>query len=375
VHATALGLLLDAGTLTMSDGASMQIDVGTVDIRTVGDAVITGIFTGNPTESAISVVSTAGRILDGGDSLLDIIADTPAAAKLTISGALGVGADPLEVRLLTLNASSGGVVDLAVQGSVNIETIQAADRVLLTASGPVTGNSVVSTGRGSNPDKTISVTSATAGVNLANVSGTTDVTLAGPGDVSVGTLNAGSSLHLRGNNVTATVIGGAQPLTGSITGYAGAVASNVNLTLSGPAGFAFSDFWAANANVNILAGEFSFLNGIIVDRATVSNPQTSILIDQHDRSLQPFDVQLYSGGAPFSLSLWTNHVYTDAMVINADSRHEVLEDKGPAPSAVGEGYEALAQAGRGLLEPEEEEEKKDDEELITFGDTPVSLDE
>jgi hypothetical protein len=53
----------------------------------------------------------------------------------------------------------------------------------------------------------------------------------------------------------------------------------------------------------------------------------------------------------------------------------VLEDQGRAPSAVGEGYEALAQAGRGLLEPEEEEEKKDDEELITFGDTPVSLDE
>jgi hypothetical protein len=90
VRSTTLGLLLDAARLTMADGASMTIDVGTIDIKTAGDALITGIFTGNPTESAIKITS-GGRVLTGGNSLLDIIADGGPGAKLTINAAGGIG--------------------------------------------------------------------------------------------------------------------------------------------------------------------------------------------------------------------------------------------------------------------------------------------
>lgn len=78
-----------------ADAAHIQVDVGTIDLRTVGhqaapdaprsggDAVITGIFTGNPTESAI-LIDAFGSVLDGGDKRLDIIARTAPAATLTI---------------------------------------------------------------------------------------------------------------------------------------------------------------------------------------------------------------------------------------------------------------------------------------------------
>ena len=101
----------------------------TMRVPGVDDALITGIETGNATTSAISVVSRIRRILDNGDTRLDIIADTPPGARLTISAPLGIGADPLDVRLLNLRATStGGVVDLAVQDSVGYRCRDGGDR-------------------------------------------------------------------------------------------------------------------------------------------------------------------------------------------------------------------------------------------------------
>ena len=85
----------------------------------VGDALITGIETGNATTSAISVVSRFGRILDNGDTRLDIIADTPPAAQLTISAPLGIGADPKLVALLEM-LEPYGVRELVQSGMVAV---------------------------------------------------------------------------------------------------------------------------------------------------------------------------------------------------------------------------------------------------------------
>ena len=406
VHATTLGVFVRGGALTMEDAtdgvnaARMRVDVGTIDIETVGDARITGIETGNSTENAIRVVSTAGRILDNGDTRLDIIADTPPAAKLTISGALGIGDDPLDVRLLNLQATSGGVVDLAVQGSVNIDAVSAGDRVLLTAGGNITGNSVSSTGAGTtNPDQSVSVTSASGSVTLASVTGSGDVAVSGstgvavgsvsagqnaslsapngsvtagtaaaggtftassgtnvdvgavtatsvalsaPGTVTADMLNVGSSLQLAGGNVIANVNGGAGTVTGSVTGFGGGIASDVNLTLSGAGGFAFGDFWTATASVNVPLGSFAISNALILDQATFTNPLSTVLVDQHDRSIQGSDVQLYSAGAPFGFSLSGNRLSTDAFVIYRSPRHEVVTPAGANSSLAEQGEGALA---------------------------------
>ncbi|MCA1971679.1 MAG: hypothetical protein LDL44_02485 [Caenispirillum sp.] len=471
IHATTQGVYLRAGALAMQDAdrmrasgealdakyasgeaARMLVDVGTIDIETAGDALITGIETGNGTESAIRVVSAAGRILDNGDTRLDIIADTPPAAKLTIHGALGIGNDPLDVRLLNLQASSGGVVDLAVEGPVNIVGIAAADRVLLTAGGDITGGSVISSGTGSHPDQSISITSSGGSVNLASVSGQSDVAVSGQagvslgtltstngsvsasatgGDVTLGTVTAGtnasvsavgdvsvatgsaggsfvmaslggnvdagtvsansvtlsasghvgadmlnvvSAVQLAGDSVSAVINGGAGTVTGFVTGFAGGVASDVNLTLSGSGGFAFSNFWTGTANVDIPLGSLSIGNALIQDHALFTNPLTSLRVDQHNLGIQPFDVQLYSAGAPFYLSLIGNHVATDAFVIHRSPAHEVITPSGSNASAVEQGEDVLVSVARqpGFVRQSGEEEEG---LLITYTGIPVSLED
>lgn len=480
VHATNLGVILRADALTMqdaqrmvgagetldpkyasgTDAARMRVDVGTIDIETVGDARITGIETGNGTESAIRVVSSAGRILDNGDTRLDIIADTPPAAKLTISAAGGIGADPLDVRLLNLNAtSSRGVVDLAVQGSVNIEAISAADRVWLTAGGDITGNTVTSTGTvtGSdpaNPMTGVTLVSTGGSVSLAgvsgqagaSVSGQTGVTLgtlastggsvgvtsgggididgvaagadvsasaagdvrvgsgsagggfiltssggnvgvgmasaptislSGPGNVTAGTLNVGSSVYLGADNIYAVINGGASPVTGSVTGFGGGIASNVDLTLSGPGGFALSDFWAASASVDIPLGALSIASVLIEDRATFTNPLTLVLVDQHDKRIQPADIQLYSGGDAFFMFLRDNSLTTDSFVIHRSPMHETLtRDGAPNVTVVEMGDNVLALTELLALGGESEEENMSemDGTLVSYAGVPVSID-
>jgi filamentous hemagglutinin family protein len=675
VHATNLGVILRADALTMQDArrmadageavdpkyvagidaAQMRVDVGTIDIETAGDARITGIETGNGTESAIRVVSSAGRILDNGDTRLDIIADTPPAAKLTISAAGGIGADPLEVRLLNLDATSGGVVDLAVQGSVNIDAITAADRVWLTAGGDITGNTVTSTGTvtGSDPtnpmtgvtlsstggsvnlvgvsgqagasvsgqtgvtlgtltstggsvvvtsgggnvnvgtasaDQNVSFTSAAglvtvttmtagsgftanaaqdmalgsatsggdmalnaggnlaassltstggsvvatsaggividnvaAGVNVGasaagdvsvgsgsaggnffltssggdvdvgmasadqNVSFTSaaglvtvttmtagsgftanaaqdmalgsatsggdmalnaggnlaassltstggsvvatsgggividnvaagvnvgasaagdvsvgsgsaggnffltssggdvdvgmasapTISLSGPGDVTAGTLNVGSSVYLGADNIYAVINGGTGPVTGSVTGFGGGIASYVDLTLSGAGGFALSDFWAASASVDIPLGTLSIASVLIEDRATFTNPLTLVLVDQHDKRIQPADIQLYSGGDAFFLFLRDNSLTTDSFVIHRSPMHETLtQDGAPNVTAVEMGDNVLALTDQLALGGASEEKNMSqmDGTLVSYAGVPVSID-
>ncbi|WP_374319346.1 leukotoxin LktA family filamentous adhesin [Aquabacterium sp.] len=365
VHATVLDTSLQAGaidmaagaavsvdvgkltvqsdsTLTMADGATMTVQQGTIDITTVGDAIVTGIFTGNPTESAISITSTEGHILAGhtlGSGHIDIQADTGPAAKLTMWAAQGIGDEPLNLKLLNLEATSGGKADLAVDGSVNIDSITAVERVLLSATGGITGGSV------SASDGYVSITGGT-GVDLASVSASEDVSISAPDHITVGAINVGTALNLASNQIQAAVTGGSTPVGGAITGYDGSVAQNVTLTLSGTGGFAFSDFWAVNADVSIPVGALSVGNAIILDRATFTNPKTTLLVDQFDKSNQGADVQLYTAGDSFWFDLAGNRVDTDAFVLYRDPYHEVITPDGNNTSAAEAADQQQAQSDR-----------------------------
>jgi hypothetical protein len=595
VHATVLAtslnageLVMDAGakvavdvgnlnvnsssTLTMADGATMTVSQGTINITTVGDAIITGITTGNPTLSAITITSTAGHILAGhtlGSGHLDIVADTPPQATLTMSAALGIGDEPLNVQLLNVVASSGGVVDVAAQGSLNNATVQAADRVLLTATGSIGGGTIASTGTGANPDNTVTVTSTTGNVNLASVAGQTNVAVTGqtgvtlgtassggggltatattgnvnvttanagqsatftapagsvnvttgtagadialnasgnvsggvltstggsvnanssggnvdlgttnagqsvtfsapagtatatttnagtvlngasglgitigsatsggntalntggnldagtltstggsvtgnatgnvtvgagsanggftltsatgnvdvntatanavvlsaPGSVSGGTLNVGSNVQLSGDVVTANIVSGGPVVGGAITGFNGGIASNVNLTLSSPSGFALDSFSTAAGSVNVPAGFLTIDSVVIVDRATFSNPSTSLLVDQHDRSLQPTDVQLYTGGAAFSFNMIQNHVDTTAFVIFRGADFEVITPTSANSSSNEQASDTLTRIDAGRPAPERLP-FDDMGDLVSYTGSPVSV--
>lgn len=402
VHSTDGAISLQADVLDMDDdgqdAARLRTDAGTIAIETLGDATITGLESGNGTARAVEVTSFAGRILDGGDTRLDIIADTRPAAKLTLQAAFGIGDDPLEVRVLDLNASSGGGIGIAAEGPVNVEALSAADRILLTATGPISGGSIISTGTGTGHDQNVTVASIGGAVDLDAVAGRTSVSIHGGTDVSIGTVtgdavtisapgnvtvtgntvNVGSFLQLFGNRIQAGIAGGNHIVGGSIGGFGGGVASDVRLTLSTPSGFAFTNFWAMNANVNIPNGWLSSRNTLIGNRAVFTNPVTLMLVDQFRRRVQPCDVQLYSGLSPFSFKLAGNRVDTNAFVIYRDPFHETITPSGNNKSVVEQSGDALAQSQAGQAK---KKQKKDGESsgdalpdsLITYAGFPVSL--
>jgi hypothetical protein len=147
--------------------------------------------------------------------------------------------------------------------------------------------------------------------------------------VQAGQLNVASFFSLAGDRVRASVNGGATPVRGTVTGYGGAVATDVALALRGAGGFMLDRFFARTAAVDIALGAFSVDRMLVADRGTVSNPMTHVVIDQHDRSIQPgANEQIYSFGAPFSFSMYDNHVFTDADVIYRDSQHDQIATMG-----------------------------------------------
>ncbi|MDA0235058.1 MAG: hypothetical protein OSW71_09040, partial [Proteobacteria bacterium] len=104
----------------------------------------------------------------------------------------------------------------------------------------------------------------------------------------------------------------------------------------------------------------------------VTNPQTRLLIDQQDFRLQGYDVQLYSGGAPFALALDRNLIATDSFVIDRRASHEVRGPDGPLASVVE--YTERVLADIHLAPPAAGAPREDGEEsLVRIAPTPVAL--
>ncbi|RZI65243.1 MAG: leukotoxin LktA family filamentous adhesin, partial [Variovorax sp.] len=188
LRATGGNLRLSAGELTMADGATVRGDVGTVRIDTALDATVTGISTGNGTADAVRITA-GGDVRDGGDTRLDIVADTAPAAGVTIQAGGDIGrGNPLEMRLLHLDGKAGGGVDLAVQGGIAIGTLTAGDSIALTATGDIASGRVQST--------LGSVALASAGGHIATTatSARGDVRLGAAGRIDAGTTQAGGDV-------------------------------------------------------------------------------------------------------------------------------------------------------------------------------------
>jgi hypothetical protein len=124
-------------------------------------------------------------------------------------------------------------------------------------------------------------------------------------------------------------------VTGSVTGVGGGQANNVNVVLSNPSGFVLNNLLSHTAQVQVPVGPLSVANMHIADRASIVNPKTVVIVEQHDRSIQPgADVQLYSAGAPFNLRLYDNHLFTNAYVPHRSAMHDAITTTGLDRSAV-----------------------------------------
>ena len=442
VHANTIGALVNAGTLTMQDGAAINVDVGTIRIVTDGDMHVTGIETGNDgvnnmggANSSIYMESLAGSIYDAGDTRLDIITDTAPAARLTIKAAGQIGGNPLDVRLLNLDSSSGGLTHINVEDGVHIDNVIAGGEVLLNTgvdgSGSMTGNNVVSTGG------PVVLNAYNGNVDLGNVSGLTDVTISGGNNVTLDTVNSGNgSVYLESlsgdvsydtgnakNAFTAYAMGGnlssdstmgnavnlfalnnlsannvqvgsflnfganqidanvthtstGSPLLANLSNYSGGPASYANMVMTSGVGVGFGQFSAMDANLFVPNTHLWMDQAYVGNQMTVDNTKTFMLIDQNNPAPQwSFDIQLYAHQQPFAFDLAGRVLTTDAGVIHYKQlTHTVLSlDGTSSPDMPGN-----VERGLSVLEDESDVQpdavvSADASDTVTYGDTAVAL--
>jgi hypothetical protein len=352
---------VDAGQV--SAGGSVEFDsvVGDLNIDSVqagkdfslttrGDILTGTIVAGG----AVDLTSTGGRIQAN--------STTSRGSSVSMTAQRAIDANTVNAATNVTLTSRGSSVDagrlVARGGSINVTARQDID----VGTGTATNGSFVAASTGGN------VNVGTASADL--------IALSAPRSVTGGTLNVGSTLNLAGQNIVANVNStGAGDVRGSVTGFGGGMASDVQLALNSPYAFRLQEFSSSTGNINILSGDL-FVDWMQVgNRLTVSNPLTSLLIDQNNLLIQPYDVQLYSAGNPFAFGITGNRVLTDTFVISRSLQHETITPMGINLSAAELADRELSVLpGLRPMEGDPEggrADGEDAEELVTYVGTPV----
>jgi hypothetical protein len=318
-------------------------------IDTVQDIDIANLSVGGD----LSLTSTRGRV-DLGTAL--------ARGDAEVTGETAVSVDRLTADNIALTSP---------RGSVDAGVLQArGGEIALAASRNIDVRTATS--------ETFSAQSSGGSIDTGTVNAD-EVTMVAPGDVTARALNVGSEVNLAGRRVVANIRStGSGDVGGSITGFGGGQASDLQLRLNTPFAFRFSNLFTRTGNVDIPTGDLYIGSLWVGDRLTVSNPQTRVLVDQNDRSIQqPFDVQLYSAGAAFPFSLIRNRVSADALVIHRSPAHEVLTPSGNNISAaeLADREQALLGFMAPLFPPAGGNGGMGSSSLVNFTGVPVQTDE
>ena len=139
--------------ISLSDGTLIDAGSGTINLSAAGDITLGRLLTTNASDTAVRLTSTAGGIVDGGDTGGADVQAT--SGRLVIASATGVGAsNALETKVDSLevvNATSGHIsisetdallVVNAVQQTAGNLQIVSADGTLTVVDNGVAGNAV-----------------------------------------------------------------------------------------------------------------------------------------------------------------------------------------------------------------------------------------
>jgi len=134
------------GAITMADGALINSGSARIDMNAYGDITLGGLITTNAGDDAVTVTSTAGGIIDGGDSHIEITANS-IGAIVDLDAATGIGTDnPLETKIYSLEAdnSTSGNIKINESDSILLSTVvnHAPGSIEVEAGGNITTNTV-----------------------------------------------------------------------------------------------------------------------------------------------------------------------------------------------------------------------------------------
>jgi len=237
-------IVINSGAaITSTDGAQITSDTGSIDIDAVNDITLSGITSTSTANTAINVNSSAGSILDGGDTFSDYTA-TAVGSRLTLtaSTSVGSGANALEVRATEASVSAGDVINVL------------SDQALSIISAVTTG--------ASNAIDIVVGGDASLSVNGAITSNGGVITLAADDDVIINSSNTvttanGNLVITADNDSDNNGTGGAITLDGNLSVGSGTI------TLSADEDIAVTGITTTNATNNAVS--ITSTSGAIVD--------------------------------------------------------------------------------------------------------------
>ncbi len=213
------GAGLGEGVITMADGAVIDSGSAQIDMDAYGDITLGGLTTTHTADDAVAVTSVAGGIVDGGDTDVDIVANT-ASATTDLDAATGIGtANALETSIYNLEATNTTSGDIKINESDAINLVDVVDNV-------VDGDIEVEAAGN------IVTTTVTAGNGVTLYANGGNIT-----DTAGGLITAGASSSLKATGIIGTAVGPHNPVNVNIDGDlwvgAGEMQNDVSAILSG----------------------------------------------------------------------------------------------------------------------------------------------
>ncbi len=300
-----LGGVDTVGAITLDAGTTINAGSGTITMAAPEDITLTGLSTTNTTTSAVSITSTAGKLIDAGDAATDIVANG-VGARTTLSAVTGIGtAGAIDTQIANLVATNSGTA-----GNIEINETDALviRNAAQTNAGTSTGN--------------IDITAAGAVTVEATGTGGTGVTTRG----GVVTLN-GPTISLLDN---ITTLGGAVSLTGTTL-----VSQSAGKAITTTAG-ANSGTASGTITINVSGTGTVDLAGSLVTTGTANNAGIgsaggNVTIDTANGTLAVANIST-SGGASTNVS--SNGGAAGMIAINTGANNTITLNGGTL-SAVG----------------------------------------
>ncbi len=227
----------NGAVLSMSDGTLFDAGAGAISLTADGSITVGGLLTTNATNTAVSLTSTSGAIVDGGDTDEDIDAVNGrfvASAGTTV----GTTAAHLETTIDSLDATASA-------GGVFIDELDGLDVFSATAAGA--GNDV-------------EITSASGDIQVATITAADNVVI----DATTGSIVDDNSAvtKITSDKLTLT----AKTNVGAITDFAAATGDALELDITSNFTLISIDDAGGNINIDIGTSAASFgASSIVVD--------------------------------------------------------------------------------------------------------------
>ena len=191
--------VLAVDAITMADGALLNAGDDQIDLDSDEDITLGGLITTYTADDAIVITTVSGGVVDGGDSHVDIVANT-ASAIVDIDAVTGIGStNALETSIFTLEArnTTSGDIKINETDAINLSQIINLGTGLIesTVAGTIT----------------TSVISSAGAINLYATDG--DIY-----DTVGGMMTAGATSSLKASGIIGSSVGTYNPVDVNITG-------------------------------------------------------------------------------------------------------------------------------------------------------------